>query len=127
MSRILRLNASPVGHEEKTESSLVTSRLHYRSRGSLMEKDASITPPGSSRHYPFTRSPSNSSINGVYPPQASLPKDASGPGMSIAKRTTPGDGVEVPKMFGLPLKYVSSVNLHIMAAKSGSLAFNFLC
>jgi hypothetical protein len=94
-----------------------------------MEKDASITPPGSSRHSPFTRSPSNSSINGVYPPQASPPKDASGHnGMNIAKRTTTaGDAAEVPKIFGLPLKYVSSVNLYAMAAKSGSQAFNFRC
>jgi hypothetical protein len=66
-------------------------------------------------------------MNGVYPPPVSPPKDASGHGMSIAKKTTSGDAAEVPKIFGLPLKYVSSVNLYILAAKSGSQAFNFRC
>jgi len=79
-----------------------------------MEKDGCITPPSSSRHGPVTRSLSNSSINGVYPPQASPPKDASDHGMSIAKRTTAGDTSEVPRIFGLPLKYVSLVNLYIL-------------
>lgn len=79
-----------------------------------MDKDGSIAPPGSSRQSSFTRSPLNLPINGVYPPQASMSEDASGQSMDNAKRTTVG---AVPKIFGLPLKYVSLVDLSMLEAK----------
>ena len=113
MSHVLRLHTSPTAPEETTDSSLVTSKLHYRSRGPHMEKDGGISLPGSSRHAPFPRSPSDSSISNVYPPQENLPKEPHDHIVDIAKKPA-GDAGEVPRICGLPLKYVSFVNFFRM-------------
>ncbi len=107
MSLNLRLNASPGGLEKKSKSPLTTSKLYYRSRGTFMEKDGSITRPGSSRQNSSTDSAPNSSMNAVYPPQTGQPEHIGDHSTDDAKKTAAGNALEVPKIFGFPLKYVS--------------------
>lgn len=71
-----------------------------------MEKDGKIIRPGGSRQSSFTRSPSNSSIDAIYPPQLRQPKAIGDDTLDDAKKVV-ADEVDVPKIFGLPLKYVS--------------------
>lgn len=74
-----------------------------------MEKDGDIARPGSSRQSSFTDSPS---MDTLYPPPTS---QQNGNGATVGKIFTPSDAVDVPKFFGLPLKYVSLVTLALQS------------
>ncbi|KAG8790122.1 hypothetical protein FRC16_001019 [Serendipita sp. 398] len=116
--RKINVQTSFLGSPGLSYSTSVDSELHHRTTTRAMDRHGSVTPPEEHEENLYTNGTFDGrSANGIYPPVRLAAGPAHKNNGSIGSIKSLYDGSrDTPRVFGLPLKYVSLVTLALQNA-----------